>query len=130
MQRIISFGLATLILTLPFVASAAINFGGNFKIKFGGSGMPQEAVPYTGNPTIDLLLRIASWAQMALAILGVFAIAGLFFGLAKYLWSDVESDKDKAKGIIVWGMIGLFVMVSLWAILGFFQQTFGVSGQL
>lgn len=43
-----------------------------------------------------------------------------FWGVAKYIWS--AGDKEEGKKIMVWGIIALFVMSSVWAIVAFIQQ--------
>ena len=57
-----------------------------------------------------------------------FALILLFFfwGLAKYVLGDAE-DKEKAKNLMIWGVIALFVAASIWGLVAFLQQVFGVS---
>ena len=51
-----------------------------------------------------------------------------FWGLAMYLW-DAGNAEKKGQGIhiMVMGVVALFVMVSLWGIIGVLQQTFKVD---
>lgn len=55
------------------------------------------------------------------------ALAVFLFGVFKYVKNADNSDKRKegAKHII-WGLIGLFIMVSVWAILEIALNTFGI----
>lgn len=55
----------------------------------------------------------------------VFTLALLFFfwGVAKYIWS--AGDKEEGKKIMVWGVIALFVMSTIWGILYFIGQEIG-----
>ena len=50
----------------------------------------------------------------------VFALALLFFfwGVAKYIWSAGDA-KEEGKQIMVWGVVALFVMSSIWGIIYF-----------
>ena len=59
----------------------------------------------------------------------VFALALLYFfwGLAKFILSSGE-DKEKGKNIMIWGIVALFVMASVWGIVGFIQSALGVDG--
>lgn len=52
----------------------------------------------------------------------VFTLALLFFfwGVAKYIWS--AGDKEEGKKIMVWGVVALFVMSSIWGLVAFFQD--------
>jgi hypothetical protein len=53
----------------------------------------------------------------------VFSLAVLFFfyGIVKYIWS-VGAGKEEGKKIMVWGVVALFVMSSIWGIIRFFQS--------
>lgn len=59
----------------------------------------------------------------------IFALALLYFfwGLAKFVMSSGE-DKESGKNIMIWGIVALFVMASVWGIVGFIQEALGVSG--
>ncbi len=59
-----------------------------------------------------------------------FALAVLFFfwGLAKAILNTGD-DKEFAEGkkIMLWGIIALFVISSIWGIVGFFGGVFGIG---
>lgn len=60
----------------------------------------------------------------------VFGLALLFFlwGLAKYILASGDEDaKETGKRIMIWGIVALFVMASVWGIVGFLQGVFGVE---
>jgi len=66
------------------------------------------------------------------ALVGLFlsaAIAAFFWGLVKFIW-NAGDEKNLADGkqLMLWGMVGIFVIVSLWAIVGFIQVSFGIGG--
>ena len=57
----------------------------------------------------------------------VVALALLFFfwGLAKYILSaGDEAKQTEGRSIMIWGIIALFVMVSVWGLVQVLQQTF------
>ena len=60
-------------------------------------------------------------------------IVGLSFlvflrGLALFVWSAGDTKKhDEGKNIMIWGIVGLFVMFSLWGILRFAYGDFGFT---
>lgn len=59
-----------------------------------------------------------------------FAAAVLFFfwGLAKYiLAAGDEAAKVAGKNIMIWGVIALFVMASIWGLIALMQSIFGVG---
>ena len=52
-----------------------------------------------------------------------------FWGLAKFVarvGGDEKAVSD-GKNLMIWGVVGLFVMVSIWGILGFLSDQFGFS---
>lgn len=56
-----------------------------------------------------------------------FAIVVFFWGMIQYLW-QVGEEKSKGLQTMMWGVIAIFVMVSIWGIIRLIQNTFGVGG--
>jgi hypothetical protein len=58
----------------------------------------------------------------------VFAIALLvfFWGLVMYIFGK-EDNKDQAKKTMIWGVVALFVMASVWGLVRFIQTAVGVT---
>jgi len=58
----------------------------------------------------------------------VFALALLYFfwGLGKYILASGEG-KEEGKNIMIWGVVALFVMASVWGIVRFIQQAFDIN---
>ncbi len=55
--------------------------------------------------------------------LGVLAF---FWGLVRYLFA-ADHDKDQAKKTMLWGIVAIFVMASVWGLVRFIGSTFGVN---
>lgn len=64
------------------------------------------------------------------AILIVFSL-GFFlfiFGLVEFLWKLNEGgDNKEGKQHMLWGIVGMFIMVSVWGILELLDNTFGLD---
>ncbi len=61
-------------------------------------------------------------------IVMVLALLYFFWGLAKFiLAAGNEGAKAEGKNIMIWGVVALFVMVSVWGLVAFLQDTFGVN---
>ena len=58
------------------------------------------------------------------------ALAVIFFvwKVFQYTISSDEDGKKAAKGGIVYGIVGIFIMVSVWGLVGILQSTFGTQG--
>jgi tellurite resistance protein TehA-like permease len=57
-----------------------------------------------------------------------FALAMLFFfwGLAKYIRST-GTEKEEGRNIMVWGVVALFVMSSVWGLVRFIQGNLAIT---
>jgi hypothetical protein len=58
----------------------------------------------------------------------VFSLAVLlfFWGVAKYIWS-AGTGKEEGKRIMVWGIVALFVMSSVWGLVSFLRGELGIG---
>jgi Type IV secretion system pilin len=66
--------------------------------------------------------------RIALPLLNGLAFLLFFWGLAKFVLNagDIKS-LDEGKQYMIWGVIGLFVLVSFWGILQFLSSQFGLG---
>ncbi len=81
-----------------------------------------------GNPKFqDLLCYITNIINDAVIPL-IFAVAVVMFiwGVLQYVIQDSEEAKTKGKDFMIWGIIGLTVMVSIWGLVSILATTFGV----
>ncbi|MEK7187158.1 MAG: pilin [Patescibacteria group bacterium] len=63
----------------------------------------------------------------AITLLAGIALLVFFWGLAKFIFHAGSTEKkDEGKNVMFWGIISLFVMVSVWGIVYFFQRSFGL----
>lgn len=61
---------------------------------------------------------------LALAV----ALLVFFWGLIKYIWGAAGGEaKQQGQSIMTAGIVGLFLMVSIWGIVGIIANTFGVQ---
>jgi len=73
----------------------------------------------------------SSTSVISLATVAVFAIAILVFawGIVRLIAAASNAEEvRKAKGIIWWGLIGMFVLAFMAGIIAFFQGELGVEG--
>jgi len=80
------------------------------------------------NPdAFSLLGLIANFLAMAIPVLITVAVVYFIWGVIQYSLSSSEEAKKKNKGIIIQGLIGLFVIVAFWGILKLVTDTTGVG---
>lgn len=77
---------------------------------------------------IDSVLKaISGWVNMLVPLLIGLAVVVFFYGLVKYIWGGAEA-KASAISSMVWGVVAIAVMVSIWGLVGLLQGMAGVTG--
>ncbi len=108
MKKIISYFYPALLFALPFIASA--QSGGFRSIQSGINSVIG---------IINLLIPL---------IIGL-AIVYFLWGVLQYVAKGHDQEKrDEAKNIMIWGIIAIFVMVSVWGLVGILRNTFQLEG--
>ena len=69
-----------------------------------------------------------TFIKYALNFIIALAIVWFVWNIFRYMIAGNEDDKKAAKMGMIWGIIGIFVMVSVWGLVGILQSTFGTSG--
>lgn len=77
----------------------------------------------------DTMETINDLLSQVIPILMIIATIAFIWGIIKYIFAggDEEGVAD-AKGFMLWSVIALAVMVSVWGIVGVLVDTFGVGG--
>ncbi len=71
----------------------------------------------------NLLGEADQIVRFSAALLAGIALLVFFWGLVKFIFAQSsETAKTEAKKVMVWGLIALFVMVSVWGIVRFMQE--------
>lgn len=101
MKKIHVLTASSLLLALPFFASAQVR-------------------------SIDGLIRwVQNTIDILVPVLIAIALIAFFWGLVKYIWAAGDGDAQKqGKSIMVAGIIGLFLMVGIWGVIGILENTF------
>ena len=61
-------------------------------------------------------------------ILIILSVLYFLYGLSKYIRTDLgDSDKEEAKQVMFWGIIGLFAIVAMWGLVTIIQKTFNLD---
>ncbi len=71
-----------------------------------------------------LIVAVGSLINPLIAILVGLALLAFFWGLAKFILRAGGDEKaiEEGKKLMIWGLIALFVMVSVWGIINFMQN--------
>ena len=82
----------------------------------------------TNDFTTKVIDPINQILSLVLPIIITLAILGFVWGLAKYIYSaGDESSKQEGRDIMYWGVIALFVMVSVWGLVELITKTFSIE---
>lgn len=54
------------------------------------------------------------------------ALAIFIFGVVKFIGNSDSKEKEKGRDFMIWGIVGLFVMISVWGLVNVLNATFGV----
>ena len=77
------------------------------------------------NPTTGTIPQILN---IVIPILMVIATIVFIWGIISYILSAGSDERKKeAKNLIIWGLIGLFVIGAMWGLVTVIASTFGVS---
>jgi len=85
-----------------------------------GTPLVALAAPRTFEELADFIVNILDNATAVLIVAG---IAVYFYGISTNILKLGEGDKEKFRNYFLWGIIVLFVMVSIWGILHLLQDT-------
>lgn len=78
---------------------------------------------------IEILVQsIGRLVGLALPIVVAIALLAFFWGIVKYVFAQGnEEAKADAKKIMLWGLVALFVMVSVWGLVRFIGNALGIQ---
>jgi hypothetical protein len=77
----------------------------------------------------DFIIALIGLVNSASKVLVAVALLAFFIGIIRFMASaDSEKIREQARNTILWGIISLFVMLSVWAIVAVLQTELGISG--
>ncbi len=76
----------------------------------------------------DLIKTLTDLVSLTIPLVAALALLAFFWGLAKFILNaDDEESRKSGKQFMIWGIIALFVMVSVWGLVQVIAQTFGIG---
>lgn len=77
----------------------------------------------------ELITAFSGIVSLLIIVVAGLALLAFFWGLFKFI-SKAGDSKTHAEGrqFMLWGVIALFVMVSVWGLVRFIQQNLGIQG--
>lgn len=118
-------------------ADAEYDWNGWSPSEYGAVSTPQNSGPGLGacgakiERLQDILTLLNCYISTGLVPI-IFTLALIYFmlGVIKYVVSDSEKDKAKGRQFMIWGIVALFAMVSVWGLVKVIGNTFGVTADV
>ena len=96
-----------------------------FAIIAGLAALPSIASAQT---LITVIQRVQQILNLVIPILITLALIYFFWGLGMYILNQSsEEKKEQGRSIMIWGVVALFVMVSVWGLVGLIGSTFNIN---
>lgn len=77
----------------------------------------------------QIIGNIQQTLQLIIGVLFIFATVMFLWGIVMFIVrSGDPAGRDKAKGMMLWGIIGLAVMAAAWGIVTIIIDYFGIPG--
>lgn len=90
----------------------------------------QNNLQLSSNGISGILVQFGKILEMIVPLLIALAVIGFLYGVMRFVFSAGDDEARKAgKNLMIYGLIGIVVMVSIWGLVRFAQNTFGISGQ-
>ncbi|MFA4975682.1 MAG: pilin [Candidatus Paceibacterota bacterium] len=84
-----------------------------------------QADPGTIEEKVNVIGNILGYVIPVIIILGVIYF---IWGVVQYVISDDEEAKKAGKNRMIFGIIGLVVIVGMWGLVGIVTKSFGIDG--
>lgn len=75
----------------------------------------------------DLIGTFGQIVDLLLPIVFALAILAFFYGIMLYVFSQSGDSKKEGRGIMLWALVAIFVMASLFGIIRLAQSTLGIT---
>jgi uncharacterized membrane protein YfcA len=86
--------------------------------------IPDSVKEFIGKISTEILNPI-------IAVLFVLATLYFFYGVARYLWNpESEEERESGRQGMLWGIVGMFIMVSVFSIMRFLISSIGADEAL
>lgn len=83
------------------------------------------------NPGLrDVFITIFNLLNFIIPVLVILGVVLFIISVLRYIFSSSDEDKATARKNMIWGIIGLFVMVSIWGLVNVLANTFDLNNTM
>ena len=105
------------VLLLPIISLAQVN----------GATPGSPACATNASNIGDILCKIGSFISLIIPLLVTLGVIYFVWGVITFIIADGEDARKKGRGRIIYGLIGLVIIVGIWGIVSIVVNTFGIS---
>jgi hypothetical protein len=108
-----------------FPGGSEMSGGGTFS--GGGVSAPMDTIKTPGGTFKNLIKRFTIWLGYGVYLTVFIAFLLFLMGMLKYVTGGADEEKrQEAKNLIIYGIAGLFIMVSVWALVYWLGSAIGI----
>lgn len=63
-------------------------------------------------------------------LLGAIAFLAFVLGVARFIKSSGSDEKKDSKNLLIWGIVGMLVLTTIWGIISFLKSEFGFGSDV
>ncbi len=83
---------------------------------------------YSGGSGVGGLMKwFSGILSLAVPLIISLAVVWFIYQVFRFAVAGNEEEKAKAKTQMIWGLVGIFVMVSVWGLVGILSSTFNLN---
>ncbi|MBX4199871.1 pilin [Candidatus Parcubacteria bacterium] len=76
----------------------------------------------------DLIVALGKIVNQLIILAAGAGLLVFFWGLAKFIFKSGDTKShEEGRNLMVWGIVALFVMVSVWGLVNFVRQSLGID---
>lgn len=102
------------------------------------SGVSLSLVPFVASATFcqsssipgtlqNILCRVGDFLNAVVPVLVILAVLYFIWGVIKYVVSGDEEDKAKGRSMIIYGIIGIAVIIGVWGLANLLLNSLGID---
>jgi len=92
-----------------------------------GLGLVFAPFAFAQSSIQSVVATISNIVNMVIPVLIALAIVFFIYGIVMYVIGTDEEAKKSAKSKIIYGIIGLVIIVGMWGLVAIINNTFGIS---
>jgi hypothetical protein len=73
----------------------------------------------------QIVAKFIDLGNLTIIFLGLLALLVFALGIGRFIRSTESGQMEKTKNLVIWGVAGIFVLVSIWGIVAVVRNEFG-----